>query len=278
MGNEHRDLLGRDVLASDGAKLGHVADVYVDPDTGAPKWLVIPTGLLSSTVSFVPADGAGEDEDGRVVIAYSRKQVRKAPHPDADGELSPTEEANLARHYLAAPTGSPQPGTAGRLGESSFDPTIETDLGDVRARAGAGDPTDEWLVADDPTGTSMVRAEEELRVESNPRPAQRARLVKRVITEHVTFTVPVRREVLHLEYEEIGEDEVVPASAVEPFTPVPDQELVLYAEIVEYEKKIVPKERVRLQKEVVEEQLDLRADLRKEEVDVVGAPTEATLI
>ena len=282
MGNDHRDLLGRDVLASDGAKLGHVVDVYVDPETGAPKWLVVPGGLLSSAVSFVPADGAGEDEDGRVVIAYTRKQVRKAPHPDADGDLSPEEEAGLARHYLAAAE-SARAARASSVGatdptvDPSFDPTVETDVGEVRSSLG-GDQTDEWLVDPGASESSMVRAEEELRVEPAPRPAQRARLVKRVVTEEVTFTVPVRKEVLHVEYEDIAEDEVVPPSAREPFAPMPDQEIVLYAEIVEYEKKIVPKERVRLHKETVEEVVDVRTGLRKEEVDVIGASAEPTLI
>lgn len=277
MGNEHRDLLGRDVLASDGAKLGHIADVYVDPDTGAPKWLVVPTGLFASTVSFVPAEGAGEDEDGRVVIAYTRKAVRKAPHPAADGDLSPSEEAELARHYVAAARASAAARARAHGDLVEAEPTVETNLADVPPAA-TGDRTDEWLVgAGSEDGTSMVRAEEELRTEKATRPSTRARLVKKVVTEEVTFTVPVRREVLTLEYEDVAEGELVPPPGVEPFGPMPDQEIVLYAEIVEYEKKVVPKERVRLRKEVVEEVIDIRTDLRKEHVDVVGAP-EATLI
>ena len=285
MGNEHRDLLGRDVLAEDGAKLGHVADVYVDPTTGAPKWLVVPGGLLSGGVSFIPADGAGEDEDGRVVVAYTRKQIRKAPHPDADGDLSPTEEADLARHYLAASQAAEgeddHDGAAAYDGDPAYDPTVETDLDEVRAGAATvadADPTDEWLVASDPDADSMVRAEEELRVEAAPRPVQRARLVKRVVTEEVTFTVPVRREVLHVEYEDIAEDELVAGTMREPFAPMPEQEIVLYAEIVEYEKKIVPKERVRLQKEVVDELVDVRGEVRKEEVEVVDSPSAPNFI
>ena len=268
MENEHRDLLGRDVLASDGARLGHVADVYIDAETGAPKWLVVPTGLFASAVCFVPADGAGQDEDGRIVLRYTRKQVRKAPHPEADGDLSPAEEAALARHYVEAARAA--------TAETMHDPTIETEL-PTPARGSEGtDATDQWLVEPSRSGDTdaMVRAEEELQVDTTTRPVQRARLVKRVVTEHVTFTVPVRREVLHLEYEDIAEDEVAPllgAAAGEPFADIPDQEIVLFAEIVEYEKKVVPKERVRLHKEVVPEVIDLRTDLRKEEVDVEGA-------
>lgn len=269
MGNEHRELLGRDVLASDGARLGHVVDVYVEPGSGAPKWLVLPGGILSSAVAFVPADGAAPDEDGRLVVGYTRKQVRKAPHPSADGELSPVEEADLARHYRAASRAT----TASPF-DAAEDATVETDVAHLRDV----DATDEWLIDGGSSDESMVRAEEDLRVDTGTRPAQRARLVKRIVTEQVTFTVPVRREVLHVEYEDVAEDELVPAGPAEPFAPVPDQEIVLYAEIVEYEKKIVAKERVRLRKEVVDEVVDLRTDLRKEEVDVVGATTEPTFI
>jgi sporulation protein YlmC with PRC-barrel domain len=269
MANELRDLLGRDVLASDGARLGHVADVYIDPDTGAPRWLVLPGGILTTGVSFVPADGAGRDEDGRLVVGYTRKQVRKAPHPDADGDLTPEEEAALARHYVAAARAV----TEHR--NPIADPTLETDLRDVGADA--EDETDEWLVHPGPSDTTaMVRAEEGVRADTTPRADQRARLIKRVVTEHVTFTVPVRREVLHLVYEDIPDGEAVAIGAGEPFSPMAEQEFVLYGEIVEYEKKIVPKERVRLQKELVEEVVDLRTDLRKEEIDVAGGTAPPT--
>lgn len=265
MGYEHRDLLGRDVIAADGARLGHVADVYIDPATGAPKWLAVPTGLLSSAVCFVPAAGAGHDDEGRIVVGYTRKQIRRAPHPDADGDLSAAEEDALARHYLAVAPGA----AALAAADPALDSTVEADL------AGPADPTDEWLVEpvrDDPD--SMVRAEEEVEVARPARPVQRARLVKRVVTEQVTFTVPLRREVLRLEYEDLSEDEAVPvdAGAPEPFAPMADQEIVLYAEVVEYQKKVVPKERVRLQKEVVPEEIDLRTDVRKEVVEVEDAP------
>lgn len=273
MGNEHRDLLGRDVLTSDGVRAGHVVDVYVDPETGAPKWLVLPPSALARRVSFVPAHGAVEDEDGRVVVAFTRKQIRRAPHPDADGDLSTAEEADLARHYLAAARHD-EAAPASPGSDPGSDPTVEAELHPPRGE----DPTDEWLIEPGPSDSSMVRAEEEVRVEATPRPAQRARLVKRVVTEQVTFTVPVRREVLHLEYDDILDEGVELVTTSEPFTPVPDQEIVLYAEIVEYEKKVVPKERVRLHKEVVDEVVDLRTDVRKEEVDVVGSSSEPTFI
>ena len=245
MGNHHRQLLSRDAVSTDGSRLGHVADVYVDARTGAPKWLVLTGSPLSGAVAFVPAAGTRDDDNGRLVVAYTRRQVRRAPHPPADGDLTVDEEAELAAHY-----GDPPP---------------------VDPAAGAS-----WLA--DPTPASedsLVRSEEELAVGTAVRPMQRARLVKRVVTEDVTFTVPLRREVLRLEYEEIADEEVELVAELggrEPFTPLPDHEVVLYAEIVEYEKRVVPKERVRLQQEVRPELIDLRTGVRKEEVDVTEVP------
>jgi stress response protein YsnF len=252
MGNDHLDLLRRDAVSTDGAKLGHVADVYVDARTGAPTWLVVQGGVLSAGVSFVPAAGARTDGDGRVVVAYTRRQVRRAPHPPADGDLAAEEEAELVRHYAAIGV---TPG-AGHVVE---------------------DEPEAWLA--DPTTVSedsLVRAEEELEVDTTPRPSQRARLVKRVITEEVTFKVPLRREVLRLEYEDIDEadvDAVAAADGRAPFAPVADHEIVLYAEVVEYEKKVVPKERVRLRHEVAPDVIDVRTDVRAEQVDLADAPS-----
>src|SRR4051794_26195476 len=212
MANDPGKLLRRAVVSTAGAALGHVADVYVDPQWGEPRWLVVQRGFLTTSVAFVPADGAQEDDEGRVVVAHTRRQVRAAPRPAGDGELSTEEDAALTRHY----------------GASTW----------------AAAPEPAWLA--DPTTTSaesLVRAEEELEVEARPRPAQRARLVKRVVTEDVTFTVPLRREVLRLEYEDIDDADaaaVAAGDAREPFGPLPDHEVVLYAEVVEYEKKVVP--------------------------------------
>jgi stress response protein YsnF/sporulation protein YlmC with PRC-barrel domain len=248
MASDHGQLLRRDVVSTDGADLGQVADVYVDARSGAARWLVVRGGVLSTSVCFVPADGTREDDAGRLVVAYTRRQVRRAPRPPADGDLTTVEEAALARHYASGPAGGlPRP---------------------TEAPAWLADPT---TASED----SLVRAEEEVEVESKPRPSQRARLVKRVITEDVTFTVPLRREVLRLEYEDIDEadaDEVSRRDGREPFGPVADHEVVLYAEVVEYEKKVVPKERVRLQHEVEPAVVDLRTDVRKEQVDVADAP------
>jgi sporulation protein YlmC with PRC-barrel domain len=258
MAVDHRDLLGRELLAADGVRLGHVADVYVDPDTGAARWLVVRTGVLADRVCFVPADGAREDEDHRLVAAYRRKQIRRAPHPAADGALDAAEEAALARHYLAMADDAGGSGSmaAAAAARPAAAPQVE-------------DRTQELLSGPiGPDDTTTIRAEEEVDATVVALPIRRSRLVKRVVTEQVTITVPVRREVLELVHEELPPGaEVAPSSAGEPFAPAPDQEFLLYAEVVDYSTRIVPKERVRLVREVVPEVVDLTVDLRREHVE-----------
>ena len=260
MGSDLRDLLGRELLAADGARIGHVADIYVDPDTSAARWLVVRAGVLADRVCFVPADGVREDDDRRLVAPHTRRQIRRAPHPVADGELGADDEAALARHYLAAEAA---PAVHEPADDRVPDPTW---------------PGDDWLPPDAteellspavrPEDTSTVRAEEEVEATTVPVPVGKARLVKRVVTEQVTITVPVRREVLELVHEDL-EPDAVQATALtdEPFAPMPDQEFVLYAEEVDYTTRVVPKERVRLVREVVPDVIDLTVDLRREQVD-----------
>lgn len=85
-------LSGRTLMGSDGDKIGKIADVYLDDETGNPEWLAVTTGLFGSRVSFVPlaqASSAGDD----VTAPYSKEQVKDAPNAEADGRLSQEEEA-----------------------------------------------------------------------------------------------------------------------------------------------------------------------------------------
>ena len=45
---------GRDVYGPDGEKIGSVAQVYQDDQTGQPAWLTVHTGLFGMNESFVP--------------------------------------------------------------------------------------------------------------------------------------------------------------------------------------------------------------------------------
>src|ERR1700722_1103434 len=89
---------GRNLVGSDGEKIGKISDIYEDPATGKPEWATVSSGLFGTKSNFVPLAGAsssGEDVQAQVTKA----QVKDAPGVDADGDLSEAEEQRLFEYY-----------------------------------------------------------------------------------------------------------------------------------------------------------------------------------
>jgi len=234
------DLTGRTVVDPDGDKIGTVFDVYIDNDTDQPEWLAITTGLFGTKVSFAPIGGAtfvGDD----LQIGYTKAQVKDAPNADADGELSPDEESALYAHY-------------GRSGRTAAVADVDTQ------RRGAGYDT-----SGPETDDAMTRSEEELDVSTRSQAAGKVRLRKWVETENVQMTVPIRREKARLVSEPITDDNVGQALAGGDLTSE-EHEVVLSEEVVDVQKTVVPKERVRLETDVETREVAVDEEVRKERI------------
>jgi len=238
---------GRTVVGADGDKIGKVEAIYIDQQTDQPEWALVNTGLFGGKSSFVPLAGAapsGED----VRVAVDKAQVKDAPRVDPDGQLSEEEEANLFRHY-----GVP------------YD-----ESGSVTATGVPGGQTQAEPVGHDTSGPTtdeaMTRSEEEVRIGTQRRESGRVRLRKYVVTEHVTQTVPVQREEVRVEREPITEGNVEQATDG-PAISEEEHEVVLHAEEPVVEKRVVPKERVRLDKETVTEEREVSEEVRKEQIE-----------
>jgi uncharacterized protein (TIGR02271 family) len=117
------------------------------------------------------------------------------------------------------------------------------------------------------TDDAMTRSEEELRVGTAERDAGRVRLKKYVVEDEVTETVPVRREEVRLEREPIT-DANRDAALDGPDISEEEHEMTLRSEEPVVEKRAVPKERVRLEKDVQTEQREVSETVRSERVDV----------
>jgi uncharacterized protein (TIGR02271 family) len=255
---------GRTAVDADGTKIGTVEEVYLDADTNQPEWLAVKTGLFGSNISFVPIADA-TDAGGDVRVPYSKDQVKDAPHAEADGQLSQEQEGQLYRHY----------------GLDYSESRSDTGL----AEGTAGGPTPQGspgVVGNDVSGPetddAITRSEEELTVGTARREAGRVRLKKYVVEDRVTQTVPVRREEVRIEREPITEANVGDATAG-PAISEEEHEVTLHAEEVVADKRVVPKERIRLDKDVetVHQQVD--ETVRKEQIDIVdadGQPAEGT--
>jgi uncharacterized protein (TIGR02271 family) len=248
MASTREDVLrwrGQDLVDNDGDKIGSIEDIYLDRETDEPEWAVVTTGLFGTKRSFVPLQDAQPHEDG-IRVPYEKAAVKDAPKVDPDGELSPEEERTLYSHY-----GRDYADYDGPSGEPDRDYTTDT---------GRGAGTD---VSD----SAMTRSEEELRVGTTERETGRVRLKTYVVEAAVTETVPVRREEVRVEREPITDanrDAALDGSEISEDT----HEVTLHAEEPVAEKRTVPKERVRLEKDVETREETVSDTVRSERIDV----------
>jgi uncharacterized protein (TIGR02271 family) len=237
---------GQNALDADGDKIGSIEEIYLDAETNEPEWALVNTGMFGTKRSFVPIQDASPSNGDGVRLPFDKATVKDAPKVDPDGRLSPQEEAELYRHY-GLDYSEPRGGGDG---------VVDAERGGP-GRDVSGPNTDE----------AMTRSEEELTVGKTQREAGRVRLKKYVVEEQVTQTVPVRREEVRLEREPIT-DANVDAATDGPAISEEEHEVVLHAEEPVAEKRTIPKERVRLDKDVHEEEHEVGDTVRKERIDV----------
>jgi uncharacterized protein (TIGR02271 family) len=257
--NTRADVLswrGRDLIDNDGDKIGTIDEIYLDRESDEPEWAVVTTGLFGTKRTFVPLSQAQPHEDG-VRVPFDKATVKDAPRIDPDGALSRDEERTLYQHY-----GRDYAHYDGPSGVLDAD-TARGDLDATRGERG-GPGTD---TSGPNTDDAMTRSEEELRVGTTERDAGRVRLKKYVVEDHVTETVPVRREEVRVEREPIT-DANRDAALDGPDISEEEHEVTLRAEEPVAEKRTVPKERVRLEKDVTTEEREVSDTVRAERIDV----------
>jgi uncharacterized protein (TIGR02271 family) len=238
------DWEGRDVIDQNGELVGVVTALYAHAGSETPAWAVVRTGLFGMKESFVPIAGA-EPTGGQVRVQVTKEDVRGAPRMSPGGELTLEEELELYRHYGLeySESRTPEP-SAGEPAMSGAEPVA------------GGQPTDD----------AMTRSEEELHVGTARRERGRARLRKFVVTEEVRRTVPVHREEVRIEREPIT-DENIDAAMAGPEISTGEHEVELYEEVPVVEKRTVPKERVRLDKETRTDEQEVVEHVRKEQIE-----------
>jgi uncharacterized protein (TIGR02271 family) len=278
---------GQDMVDNDGDKIGKIDEIYLDQETNEPDWAVVTTGLFGTKQTFVPIADATSTGDG-VRVPYEKAQVKDAPKIDPDGKLSQDEERQLYQHY-------------GRDWGNSWDTrgtdtdtmtTGTTTTGETREGGGLESDRDTLATDRDTTTTgrtdrdftgeaggpghdtsgpntddAITRSEEELRVGTTEREAGRVRLRKYVVEDEVTETVPVRREEVRVEREPITDANVGDAMDG-PAISEEEHEVVLHEEQAVAEKRAVPKERIRLEKDVETTDETVSDTVRSERIDV----------
>ncbi|MFL6104554.1 MAG: YsnF/AvaK domain-containing protein, partial [Actinomycetes bacterium] len=201
------------------------------------------TGLFGTKSTFVPLAQA-TPSGGQVQVPYDKQLVKDAPRVDPDGPLSEAEERQVWRHYGLDYDRTTRRRPTGR---------------DAAGRETSGPTTDD----------AMTRSEEELRVGTTQRERGRARLRKYVVTETRQVTVPVQREELRVERDPIT-DANRDAAVSGPEISEEEHEVTLREEEPVVEKRVVPRERVRLDTETVTDERQVAEEVRKEQIEVEG--------
>jgi uncharacterized protein (TIGR02271 family) len=233
---------GRTLVDRDGGRIGTIDAIYLDDRTGQPEWALVNTGLFGTKASFVPLAQATQTGDD-IVVPYDKQLVKDAPRVDPDGQLSEVEERQLWRHYGL-----------------DYDRT-------TRRRASGRDAV--GRDTSQSTDDAMTRSEEELRVGTTERERGRVRLRKYVTTEQVQRTVPVQRERVRVEREPVT-DANLDAATSGPEISEAEHEVILREEEPVVEKRTVPKEQVRLDKDTVTGEERVAEEVRKEQIEVQG--------
>ncbi len=246
---------GQNLYDSDGDKIGKIDEIYLDAETNDPEWAVVSTGLFGNKQTFVPIGDANTTGDG-VGVPFEKATVKDAPRIDPDGRLSQDEERALYQHY-----GRDYSDFSGAGGSGVLDRERDRE-DDAGERGGPGRD-----VSGRNTDDAMTVSEEELRVGTTEREAGRVRLKKYVVADEVTETVPVRRVEVRVEREPITDANR--GDALDgPDISEEEHEVVLHEEDVVAEKRTVPKERIRLEKDVEQGEETVSETVRQERVDV----------
>jgi uncharacterized protein (TIGR02271 family) len=234
---------GRTMVDRDGNRIGPIDAIYLEDQTGEPEWALVNTGLFGTKSSFVPLAQATQTGE-EVRVPYDKQLVKDAPRVDPDQHLSEAEERQVWRHYGLDYDRTTRRRPTGR---------------DAAGRETSGPTTDD----------AMTRSEEELRVGTTQRKRGRARLRNYVTTETRQVTVPVQREELRVEREPIT-DANRDAAVSGPEISEEEHEVTLREEAPVVEKRVVPRERVRLDTETVTDERQVAEEVRKEQIEVEG--------
>lgn len=260
------------VHSQDGHKIGKVADVYLDDQTGEPTFVSVKTGLFGGNGTFVPLDQAKANGE-EITVPYTKDFVTDAPNIADDGNLTPEEEQRIYEYY------SKNRSSAGRDGRHEGEAAAAGTAGTAGVAGTAGHDRDakhaDRDAADRTRGANdeVVAHEERLATtgKTEQRATGRVNLRKHVTTETETVEIPVRREEVHVEREKIDPNsEAARAGAADHKFGTKDENVSVtaYEERPVVDTETVATERVSLNKEVHEDTQRVSGEVRKEEIEI----------
>jgi hypothetical protein len=142
--NEALGWIGSRVDDVYGSAIGRLEDVWIDPATGEPRWLLVKEGRFGGRSTLVPFDQATPGDDN-VWIPYERSVVREAPQIEPGVPLTQQVEATLRNHYAANTAAAVAHGyqSAGREGDQEGAPDSRATSATVRLATAGSQPESE---------------------------------------------------------------------------------------------------------------------------------------
>jgi PRC-barrel domain len=126
------DWAGREVVDSDGEKIGKLEDVYYAGGSTDAVLACVKTGMLGRKLYVVPLADAAVTRD-HVKVAYTKSQVTGGPRAEGGAELGETEQVEVAHHYEVELPGS---GEGGRFESGQGRRERRAKIEEMSARAG----------------------------------------------------------------------------------------------------------------------------------------------
>ena len=271
---ELQNIIGRTAVDRDGKKVGKIGQIYLDDDSGSPRWVTISTGLFGTNESFAPIRGYRHDGDN-ILLDVTKDQVKDAPNMDADSHLDAAENDRLHAYYAASFSGDSDTDTgwadtsyrdesnAAGAAASSGMPGRDVGVVDIVGRATRGDDTSGLN-----TNDAVTSREEPDAISSNKAEGARARLRRYVVTENVTVTVPVSHDEVSVKREPISNNDISVATSAHEISE-DEREVILYSEQPVVRKETVAVERVRLNTETVTGNEEIAQQVRKEQAEPI---------
>ena len=251
---EAETFAGYEVYDRDGEKIGKVEDLFVN-ERDEPEYLGVQMGLFGlSGTTLVPWEICHRDEaQERIEVDAEKDRVKAAPSFDEDEAITSDYEREIHAYYgLQAGEDLEGRGAYGSYYSDEDDSDLE-DRGEVR----------------DEDELTVQRTEEELRAGTREREAGEVNVRKRVRTDREQVRIPKKREEVTVERVPVSEEEGERIAAGAEITEDEEEIRVpIVEEEVVVEKRLVVKEEVRVQKDVLEDEEVVEEDVRKEEIEV----------
>jgi uncharacterized protein (TIGR02271 family) len=223
---------GRELVDRLGHLVGTIDAVVTDEELGI-EWAEVRVGLPSTRRSMVPM-ARGRPLGDRLRVPFDKEHIVRSPRLELDGTDDGAARTRLYRHY-------------------GMEPSSEAAAGAAAASTTVG---------------AMTRSEEELRIRTVRRVRGRVRVCKYVVTEEVQYTIPLRREEIRIENMPIGDEDAPGAGGSAALSG--EHEIVLHEEVPVVDKRVVPRERVRVIKEAQIEEAQVTEELRRERIEAEG--------